>query len=378
MKVNMRCTLIMIYILFSAVSVSTSACGLDTAKNKTTLHGQISGATNMQIFLERLHNNNTSTSLAKVETDANGNFSMNIEPAVEEGIYALRIGAKQILLVFDGNEKSIKINANLGDIDRYQFDISGSEASVAYCGILKKLFNNQLTPQSIIQLIETTSNPIVAMQLSFQGLAPSEESLEVLKKSLERVKREKPNFEMLDLYAASIQGLESQLKSQKALEKIRVGEIAPEIVLPDPKGKNIALSSLRGKVVLIDFWASWCGPCRKANPKVVEIYHKYKNQGFTVFSVSLDGIDERTRMSMGNDEAQLKVQMDNQRQRWIDAIEKDKLEWPYHVSDLKKWDCAPAKEYGVSSIPRTFLIDREGKIVAINPVDLENAIRQTL
>ena len=120
------------------------------------------------------------------------------------------------------------------------------------------------------------------------------------------------------------------------------GSIAPELEFSDPDGKVRKLSDLRGKVVLIDFWASWCGPCRKENPHVRAMYEKYHERGFEVFSVSLD----------------------NNKDRWKDAIAKDGLVWPNHVSDLKGWGSAAAKLYGVSSIPSTFLVDKEGRIIA--------------
>jgi peroxiredoxin len=96
------------------------------------------------------------------------------------------------------------------------------------------------------------------------------------------------------------------------------------------------------------------------------MYNKYKEKGFTVFSVSLDGIDARTKARY-TDDAQLQQAMEQSKKNWIAAIEKDQLAWPYHVSDLAKWDTQAARQYGVNSIPRTFLIDREGKIAAVNP-----------
>ena len=120
------------------------------------------------------------------------------------------------------------------------------------------------------------------------------------------------------------------------------GSIAPELEFSDPDGKVRKLSDLRGKVVLIDFWASWCGPCRRENPHVVAMYAKYHDRGFEVFSVSLD----------------------NNKDKWKEAIAKDNLSWPNHVSDLKGWGSAAAKLYGVSSIPSTFLVDKDGRIIA--------------
>ena len=127
----------------------------------------------------------------------------------------------------------------------------------------------------------------------------------------------------------------------EASQPMRPGSEVKEIEMESPDGEVIKLSDYRGKVVLIDFWASWCGPCRKENPHVVKLYNKYKDAGFDVFSVSLDKTKDR----------------------WVDAIEKDGLVWDAHVSDLKGWKNEAAQMYQVSSIPFTVLIDKEGKII---------------
>ena len=138
--------------------------------------------------------------------------------------------------------------------------------------------------------------------------------------------------------------------------RVAIGAIAPDLEFPDPEGKMRKLSDLRGKVVLLDFWASWCGPCRRENPNVTKIYAQYHDKGFEVFSVSLD-----------SDAAS-----------WKRAIEADKLVWPNHVSDLKKWQSQAAAIYGVRSIPSTFLLDKEGRIVQrdLRGADLERAVKQ--
>ncbi len=130
----------------------------------------------------------------------------------------------------------------------------------------------------------------------------------------------------------------------------QIGEIAPEITLTAPDGTFLSLSELRGKVVLIDFWASWCGPCRRENPTIVAAYTQFKNKkfksgnGFEVFGVSLD----------------------QNKQAWVNAIQADNLIWKYHVSDLQGWNSSTGRLYGVNSIPANFLIDKDGKIIARN------------
>lgn len=147
----------------------------------------------------------------------------------------------------------------------------------------------------------------------------------------------------------------------------RVGQKATDLEYLNPDDQLMALSELEGNVVLLDFWASWCGPCRRKNPEIVALYEKYKDQkfikgtdGFEVFSLSLD----------------------KNKERWIGAIEKDRLNWNYHVSDLKGWSSEGARKYGVRSIPTTFLIDEEGYIVLVNPspamvaLELEKRIKK--
>jgi len=123
-----------------------------------------------------------------------------------------------------------------------------------------------------------------------------------------------------------------------------IGAMAPDLAFPNPEGKVLKLSDLRGKVVLIDFWASWCRPCRMENPNVVKDYHRFHEKGFEVFSVSLD----------------------KDKNSWIKAIQDDGLIWTNHVSDLKYWSSDAAAIYGVSSIPATFLIGKDGRIIAKN------------
>jgi thiol-disulfide isomerase/thioredoxin len=127
----------------------------------------------------------------------------------------------------------------------------------------------------------------------------------------------------------------------ESLKRTAIGVVAPDFTMNDPEGKPIQLSSLRGKVVLIDFWASWCGPCKKENPELVKLYQKYHGKGFEILGVSLD----------------------KSKDDWVKAIKDDQLTW-LHVSDLQFWQNAAARLYAINGIPLSFLLDKDGKIVA--------------
>ena len=148
---------------------------------------------------------------------------------------------------------------------------------------------------------------------------------------------------------------EQQRLTANATTATSIGQVAPEIALPNPDGVIKKLSDFRGKYVLVDFWAGWCAPCRRENPNLVAAYAKYKDKGFEIFGVSLD----RTR------------------DQWLKAIEDDNLTWT-QVSEVKYWDSEAARAYGVNSIPRSFLLDREGKIIAKEQQTRGPALQQKL
>ena len=364
---NMR-NIVFSFLIIAIASFQIS-CGGDSAKSASskatsagaTISGQIQGASNLQAFLDKQGISATRV-IAKSEVDANGNFTLPIPDGLESGQYRFRIGAKRLGLVFDGNEKNIKINGNLADLDKYNITLEGSTAGQELVDIMKGLNTGSISKAALATKLKSIANPYTALMLAnsvFRGA--STENLEIHKSVLGKLQSAGVDKSVMGEYSGYI----SQLEKTLSLQRIAVGKQAPDISLPSPDGKNYALSDLKGKVVLLDFWASWCGPCRRENPSVVKVYNQYKNKGFEVFSVSLDGLDSRTMARYGGNQAQIDQQLESSKNRWKQAIAQDKLSWNTHVSDLKKWDSAPAQTYGVSGIPRTFMIDREGNIAAV-------------
>jgi peroxiredoxin len=199
--------------------------------------------------------------------------------------------------------------------------------------IQAKFFAMQKELNEELKKLITQGGPTLASWYATNALNPEEEYA-FLAPLAPQFEKAFPNSEYIKDFSAKV----AQYKNA-----VQVGQAAPEITLNSPDGKPVSLSSLRGKYVLIDFWASWCGPCRQENPNVVKMYSKFKGKNFEIFGVSLD----------------------KDKDKWTQAIAQDALPW-VHVSDLKFWQSAGAEAYGVRSIPATFLLDPKGVVIAKN------------
>lgn len=184
----------------------------------------------------------------------------------------------------------------------------------------------------IKQFVAENSSNVIGPYLVIRNLLPT--------LSFEELKTTTDNFDPSIADSKYVKNLKKRIE---ILAKVQIGKTAPDFTLNTPNGEPLSLTSLKGKYLLIDFWASWCAPCRRENPRVVKFYQDYKDKNFTILSVSLD----------------------TKKENWTKAIEDDRLTW-YHVSDLKGWDNAAADLYGVRSIPHTVLLDPEQKIIAKN------------
>jgi peroxiredoxin len=188
--------------------------------------------------------------------------------------------------------------------------------------------------QKIADLIRQQPASLAVVELLRSGnVLDKDQYFDVYKDAADKLTREIPENSHARAFIEQV----------KIMEQTSIGKVAPEIALPNPQGQIVKLSSLRGKYVLVDFWAKWCGPCRRENPTVVKAYNKFKDKGFTVLGVSLD----RTR------------------EDWVQAIAEDGLTWT-HVSDLKYFNSQAAADYNINAIPFSILLDPSGVIIAKN------------
>jgi thiol-disulfide isomerase/thioredoxin len=344
----------------------TVICSLFTshdsfAQNKTnlTIKGKINNNIYKTIFIDKFSNEPAKIDSAAIVNNA---FELNVS-IPETGFFTLRLADdKTMIFIFSPGEK-VDVTFDAANF-QLPMILSGSPQSAQVFDLTQKIAQCQLWQDSLNQVYEhNKTNPkldsiVLGLRVSFDKFADRQIKLIVdfLNNNLTSLGGMLfINRLNMNDYAASFirydsaliktypnNGLVRDFHAQVTRNlSLSVGQVAPDIKEKDTTGKEVPLSSLRGKVVLIDFWASWCGPCRHENPHMVKLYNEYHNKGFEIYGFSLD----------------------KNKDAWLNAIRRDKLFWT-QVSDLQYWNSGVAQLYNVSSIPYTVLLDRKGKIIA--------------
>lgn len=345
-----------------ALAFVLSACS--TKSNMVKITGTVSEAIPQgEILLERFEQGRT-VPVTTVNSDHEGNFEIELE-VPEPGFYRINIYGQQFeTLVLNKDDLTVEVSGQgrgsikitgskdmeyMAEVNAYMQEYAGLVAGfnerymqARQAGEAEKV--NALIDEGMKLEGEKTSR-LKKMAMRFEAslvslmivdfIRDKEDEFYFLDSLSAKLNKEIPSSGAVQLFSANLEDFRPT---------VAVGEVAPDISLPNPDGEHMNLSDLRGKYVLLDFWAGWCRPCRMENPNIVAMYDKYKARGFEIFSVSLD----------------------RSRQKWLSAIAEDGLRWPGHVSDLSYFRSQAAITYKVNGIPFALLLDPEGRVIGKN------------
>lgn len=358
------------YIAFAFILIQTISFG-------QSLKGKVSAFKNKPLVLEVVENNAFKTVDSTV-TNANGEFVFKNKISLKD-FYRLRQSANNAVFIVLSPKETV-VYSSVEENLTGNYTLLGSEEGKIVLEFKKEKAELNKLKDSLIQNIQK-ADPNMQQALQQQAELVFSKKLNDIKQKINTYLQSNqaplalittselinPEFDF-ELFNKLVSQLEKEysysihvkqlVNKRNQLISTAIGQPSPEINLPDINNQSVALSSLKGKVVLIDFWASWCGPCRKENPNVVRLYNQYKDKGFDIYSVSLD----------------------KNKDAWIKAIEMDKLTWPSHVSDLLQWSSSVVPQFGIEGIPFTMLIDRDGKILAkgLRGQQLEDKLKELL
>ena len=361
--------LVLVLILFS--------CKTDSGKGKFNLTGELKGADEKKIYLEELFFSDKAPEVLDTGVVKNGKFEVTAI-GKEEGLYRLRVENSENTYLFINDGQTISFTGDITNNNLDGFSFSGSangsiKNSMRHIDSVGKLMSSKgqllntliksgaAANDSLVMVLNNEYNAITesfnnyCFAFADTAKSPIASLFVVTMAQVDVSKFEQPLASLAKRFPAhkGIATFSAFIKSRIAEQNTaqtttpspqtrpEAGSIAPEITMNDVNGKSFSLSQLRGKYVLVDFWASWCGPCRDQNPVVVAAYEQFKDKNFTVLGVSLD----------------------ENKDAWTEAITEDKLTWQ-QVSDLKRWKSEVVGLYGFDGIPYNVLVDPQGKIIA--------------
>jgi len=341
------------------------------AQKGATIKGNLLNAEGETVQLEHL-SSTAVTPVDSAEVGSDGKFKLTTGEITQAGFYRLKINENNFVILLLNEGENAELSGNALDFN-VSCEIEGSEGSTKLRYLDQKLrgvfnrtdslrqtfqaYQQQDHPrldsiaqaidavfqemqdekrQFVLGFIEENPNSLVALS-AVQSLNPAQD-MEVFEKVAANLTAIMPESDYVKQFKTQLVDVRSK---QQAAGRTEIGAVAPEMILKTPQGETIKLSDFKGKVTMIDFWASWCKPCRMENPNVVKIYDKYKSKGFEIFGVSLDQNGEK----------------------WVEAIAQDKLTWK-HGSELRFWESSFVPAYSLDGIPMTYLLDENGVIIA--------------
>lgn len=366
--------------IWIAVLATAASCQQREGGKTVTVEGVVKNTTANTIYLEETKPNGRPTTIDSTTLNNDGTFALKTK-AEEESLFQLRLQGKMVPFAFFINDADkVKLNADLNNTTQ-PYTVQNSPATASLLTFDKTMYERGMqlfTEGSKVDSLQKASAPDSVVSASYARVEATANNLKLFTREF----LEKSKSPMVSLYAlGSYQNTASNLgirgfsrteiadiinqtaekfPQHTALQEVKKNlpsNKAADFTQPDVNGKPVSLSQFRGKYVLVDFWASWCQPCRKENPNVVKAYNEFKDKNFTILGVSLD----------------------QNREAWLKAIQQDNLTWT-HVSDLKFWENAAATQYGVQGIPYNVLVDPEGNIIAesLHGQDMLQTLRKVI
>lgn len=341
--------------------------------DKFKVTGELKGAADQQVYLEQIPFNQEAPKILDTAEMKNGKFEVKAI-SNEEGLYRIRFEKNPGYLIVNDRE-NIRLLANAEDSTVKNTQVNSPSTASLYHFIMaldsitsKLMMDDQMRQiysqqgndsaataisENFIQsqawfnnfvtkYADTAKSPVVSLFALSYALDANKDTINNV---MARIQKKWPDHSYVKDVAKQLEEFNKAQSQQGQMQApqqgLAIGTMAPDITMDDPQGNSFSLSSLRGKYVLVDFWASWCGPCRAENPNVVAAYQKYKDKNFTILGVSLD----------------------QDKDAWLKAIDNDHLDWK-QISDLKFWSSAAVPLYQIQGIPYNVLIDPSGKIIA--------------
>ncbi len=364
-------------------------CGSKDDANKFSINGEVKNLPDQKVYLEQIYFTNKDPEVLDTAEAKNGKFMLSAM-APQEGMFRVVFEKNEVLFLVINDKKEISVSTDANNLSPKTLRLNTPANASLYNFITETNKKGEELDKLVAQLkaadgkgdttvtandpakeygeketafrnyvyayADTCTSPALALFALGYVSRPSSDKLQKAMTAL--AKRFPENSEISNVL--TMVNMERQQANQPPPPPVKIpqpGDIAPEITMPDTDGNMFSLSSLRGKYVLVDFWASWCGPCRKENPAVVNAYNKYSSKNFTILGVSLD----------------------KKKEAWLDAIKEDGLIWK-HISDLKHWDSEAQKLYQFQGIPYNVLVDPQGKIIAteLRGEDLDKTLEKVL
>lgn len=366
-------------LIISLLSIISSCNSSSESQNASfTIQGQLSQISGKMLFLEKT-GDFAQKIIDSCYVEANGNFLLKGESTYAD-IYVLYTDKSNYTFLLlepgqdvglngDGSQldRALEVKGSAGTADLFELKRKNRNLLAAIDSLKLDLNRSEVNYENRLKETEKAANAMVGRYTDDLKayITENSSSLTAIAALHQRLGKQRlisfendaalfylvdsalmakypENYHVKDFHNNLLKMEQEARDLRNAQATLGVGALAPELDFPDPSGKSIKLSSLKGKYVLIDFWASWCSPCRAESPNLVKAYAKYHSKGFEIYQLSLD----------------------KQKDKWVEAIKEDQLDWPYHVSDLLYWKSAGARLYQVNSIPANFLINPEGVIIA--------------